>query len=80
MGIHAACGRRLDPEQAHLHCPHPSATGTGWTEGWRLTSGAEELGREGALACGVEAPSAHVLVGSGVAWVYPPVGSTRLGG
>jgi hypothetical protein len=50
MGLYAAYGSNMDPEQMLRRCPASPHTGTGWIRGWRLTFGAEEYGWEGALA------------------------------
>src|SRR5215212_3787289 len=50
MGLYAAYGSNMDPEQMLRRCPSSPHTGTGWIRGWRLTFGAEEYGWEGALA------------------------------
>jgi hypothetical protein len=50
MGLYAAYGSNMDPEQMLRRCPASPHTGTGWVRGWRLTFGAEEYGWEGALA------------------------------
>src|SRR4051812_8791756 len=50
MGLYAAYGSNMDPEQMLRRCPASPHTGTGWIRGWRLTFGAEEFGWEGALA------------------------------
>src|SRR3954451_15846677 len=50
MGLYAAYGSNMDPEQMLRRCPSSPHTGTGWVRGWRLTFGAEEYGWEGALA------------------------------
>src|SRR4029450_12537193 len=50
MGLYAAYGSNMDPEQMLRRCPSSPHTGTGWISGWRLTFGAEEYGWDGALA------------------------------
>ena len=50
MGLYAAYGSNMDPEQMLRRCPSSPHAGTGWIRGWRLTFGAEEYGWEGALA------------------------------
>jgi AIG2-like family len=50
MGLYAAYGSNMDPEQMLRRCPSSPHTGTGWIRGWRLTFGAEEYGWDGALA------------------------------
>ena len=50
MGLYAAYGSNMDPEQMLRRCPSSPHTGTGWIRGWRLTFGAEEYGWEGAMA------------------------------
>jgi hypothetical protein len=50
MGLYAAYGSNMDPDQMLRRCPASPHTGTGWIRGWRLTFGAEEYGWEGALA------------------------------
>ena len=50
MGLYAAYGSNMDPEQMLRRCPSSPHVGTGWIRGWRLTFGAEEYGWEGALA------------------------------
>jgi len=50
MGLYAAYGSNMDPEQMLRRCPSSPHAGTGWIRGWRLTFGAEEFGWEGALA------------------------------
>ena len=58
MGLYAAYGSNMDPEQMLRRCPASPHTGTGWIGGWRLTFGAEEYGWEGALATLVPAEDA----------------------
>jgi gamma-glutamylcyclotransferase (GGCT)/AIG2-like uncharacterized protein YtfP len=62
VGLYAAYGSNLDPEQMRQRCPHSPSRGHGWLEGWRLTFGAEDLGWEGALATVVEDPASRVFV------------------
>ncbi len=62
MGIYAAYGSNMDPEQMLERCPHSPFAGTGWLHGWRLTFGGEDIGWEGALATVVEDPAATVFV------------------
>ena len=50
MGLYAAYGSNMDPDQMLRRCPSSPHVGTGWIRGWRLTFGAEEYGWEGALA------------------------------
>ncbi|MGR7023835.1 gamma-glutamylcyclotransferase family protein [Geodermatophilus sp. URMC 62] len=50
MGLYAAYGSNMDPDQMQRRCPSSPHVGTGWVRGWRLTFGAEEYGWEGALA------------------------------
>ncbi|MBM7805843.1 hypothetical protein JOD57_001680 [Geodermatophilus bullaregiensis] len=50
MGLYAAYGSNMDPDQMLRRCPSSPHVGTGWVRGWRLTFGAEEYGWEGALA------------------------------
>ena len=50
MGLYAAYGSNMDPEQMLRRCPSSPHVGTGWIRGWRLTFGAEEYGWDGALA------------------------------
>jgi len=50
MGLYAAYGSNMHPEQMLRRCPSSPHAGTGWIRGWRLTFGAEEFGWEGALA------------------------------
>jgi hypothetical protein len=49
MGLYAAYGSNMDPEQMLRRCPSSPHAGTGWIRGWRLTFGAEDFGWEGAL-------------------------------
>lgn len=62
MGLYAAYGSNLDPEQMRQRCPHSPSRGPGWLEGWRLTFGGEDLGWEGSLATVVEDPGSRVFV------------------
>jgi len=62
VGLYAAYGSNLDPEQMRQRCPHSPSRGPGWLEGWRLTFGGEDLGWEGALATVVEDPESRVFV------------------
>jgi gamma-glutamylcyclotransferase (GGCT)/AIG2-like uncharacterized protein YtfP len=62
MGIYAAYGSNMDPEQMLERCPHSPFAGTGWIKGWRLTFGGEDIGWEGALATVVEDPNGTVFV------------------
>ena len=62
MGLYAAYGSNMDPEQMLRRCPSSPHTGTGWIRGWRLTFGAEEYGWEGALATLVEEDDEQVFV------------------
>ena len=50
MGLSAAYGSNMDPAQMLQRCASSPFAGTGWVRGWRLTSGADEFGWEGALA------------------------------
>ena len=66
MGLYAAYGSNSDPAQMRRRCPASPTAGTGWIRGWRLTSGGEELGWEGALATlvptGDESPGVFVAL------------------
>jgi gamma-glutamylcyclotransferase (GGCT)/AIG2-like uncharacterized protein YtfP len=62
VGLYAAYGSNLDPEQMRQRCPHSPSRGPGWLEGWRLTFGGEDLGWEGSLATVVESPASRVFV------------------
>jgi len=62
MGLYAAYGSNMDPEQMLRRCPASPHTGTGWIRGWRLTFGAEEYGWEGALATLVPDDDSAVFV------------------
>ena len=62
MGLYAAYGSNMDPEQMLRRCPSSPHTGTGWIRGWRLTFGAEEYGWEGALATLVPDDDSSVFV------------------
>ena len=62
MGLYAAYGSNLDPNQMRERCPHSPSRGPGWLEGWRLTFGGEDLGWEGSLATVVEDPGSRVFV------------------
>jgi hypothetical protein len=66
MGLYAAYGSNMDPEQMLRRCPSSPHTGTGWIRGWRLTFGAEEFGWEGALATLVPADDDASSGASGV--------------
>ena len=62
MGLYAAYGSNMDPEQMLRRCPASPHTETGWIRGWRLTFGAEEYGWEGALATLVPDEDSAVFV------------------
>jgi hypothetical protein len=62
MGLYAAYGSNMDPDQMQRRCPASPHAGTGWIRGWRLTFGAEEFGWEGALATLVPDEDAAVFV------------------
>jgi gamma-glutamylcyclotransferase (GGCT)/AIG2-like uncharacterized protein YtfP len=62
VGLYAAYGSNLDPEQMRSRCPHSPSRGSGWLEGWRLTFGGEDLGWEGSLATVVEEAGNRVFV------------------
>src|SRR3712207_539853 len=66
MGLYAAYGSNMDPEQMLRRCPSSPHAGTGWIRGWRLTFGAEEYGWEGALATlvpdGDDGPGVYVAL------------------
>jgi hypothetical protein len=62
MGLYAAYGSNMDPEQMLRRCPSSPHTGTGWIRDWRLTFGAEEYGWEGALATLVPSDESAVFV------------------
>ena len=62
MGLYAAYGSNMDPEQMLERCPHSPAAGTGWLNGWRLTFGGEDYGWDGALPMIVEDPGHQVFV------------------
>jgi gamma-glutamylcyclotransferase (GGCT)/AIG2-like uncharacterized protein YtfP len=62
MGMYAAYGSNMDPEQMLERCPHSPFAGTGWLKGWRLTFGGEDIGWEGALATIVEDEQSTVFV------------------
>lgn len=62
MGLYAAYGSNMDPEQMLRRCPHSPEAGTGWIRGWRLTFGGEELGWEGALPTLVPDQASDVFV------------------
>ncbi len=56
MGLYAAYGSNMDPEQMVSRCPHSPLRTTGWLRGWRLTFGGAELGWHGPLPTVVEEP------------------------
>jgi len=62
MGLYAAYGSNLDPQQMLERAPHSPPAGSGWLVGWRLTFGGEDQGWEGALATLVENPGNEVFV------------------
>ena len=62
MGLYAAYGSNMDPEQMLRRCPASPHTDTGWIRGWRLTFGAEEYGWEGAIATLVPDEDSAVFV------------------
>jgi hypothetical protein len=66
MGLYAAYGSNMDPEQMLRRCPSSPHTGTGWIRGWRLTFGAEEFGWDGALATLVPAEDPADVFSPGV--------------
>ena len=62
MELYAAYGSNMNPAQMADRCPHSPRRSTGWLEGWRLTFGGEDIGREGALATVVEDADERVFV------------------
>ena len=62
MGIYAAYGANLDPARMFEKAPHSPVLGSGWLNGWRLTFGAEDRIRQGALPTLVEDMTAQVFV------------------
>ena len=62
MGLYAAYGSNLDPQQMLERAPHSPPAGSGWVVGWRLTFGGEDLSWDGALATVVEEPDSSVFV------------------
>ena len=62
MGLYAAYGSNMDPEQMLERCPHSPSAGIGWLRGWRLTFGGEDLGWEGAIATVLPDPGSRVFV------------------